>query len=470
MTTADAAFVDPLLDPIFMDPEMAALFTPRAFFQRMLDVEAALARAQAEAGVIPKAAAKPIAAACRADFYDLDAIGAAAADAGNVLIPMVKVLTAKVDGKAKGFVHWGATSQDIIDTATVLQIKDALALVELRLQRLADVLAAMARRHRRTPLVGRTWLQHALPTTLGLKAAGWLDAVLRHGERLAEVRGRALTLQFGGAAGTLASLGHEGLAVAERLGKHLGLEVAATPWHTGRDRVAEVATFGGLVAGTLGKIARDVSLMMQTELGEALEAAAPGRGGSSTMPHKRNPVASASILAVATMVPGLVATMLAAQVQEHERAAGTWSAEWRTLPDILKLTGGALRRAADLIGGLEIDAKRMRENLDSTGGLIMAEAVMMALGAKIGRGEAHHLLEAASHRALAERWHLREVLMADAGVRRHLDADALQRLFDPLAYLGSAEIFVDRVLAVYGLRPKPRKARKTNEKTNDKRQ
>ena len=425
----------------------------------MLDVEAALARAQADLGIIPKGAAAAIGAACRAERYDFRSIGAAAADAGNALIPMVKALTAEVDGKAKGFVHWGATSQDIIDTATVLQIKDALGLFDRRLQRLADVLAAMARRHRRTPLVGRTWLQQALPTTLGLKAAGWLDAVLRHGERLAEVRGRALTLQFGGAAGTLASLGDRGLAVAERLGKHLGLEVAATPWHTGRDRVAEVATFAGLVAGTLGKIARDVSLMMQTEVGEALEAAAPGRGGSSTMPHKRNPVASASILAVAAMVPGLVATMLTAQVQEHERAAGTWSAEWRTLPDILKLTGGALQRATDLIEGLEIDAKRMRDNLDATGGLIMAEAVMMALGTALGRGEAHHLLEEASRKAVAERRHLRDVLMADAAVRRHLDEGALQRLFDPLAYLGSAETFVDRVLAAYRRRPKRREAR-----------
>jgi 3-carboxy-cis,cis-muconate cycloisomerase len=458
MTTADA-FVDPLLDPIFMDADTSALFTPRAFLQRMLDVEAALSRVQAELGVIPKSAAKPIAAACRVDLYDFDAIGKAATDAGNLAIPMVKALTAAVDGKAKGFVHWGATSQDIIDTATVLQIKDALALFDQRLRRLSDVLAAMVKRHRRTPMVGRTWLQHALPTTFGLKAAGWLDVVLRHGERLDEVRGRALALQFGGASGTLASLGDKGVAVAEGLARHLGLTVAATPWHTGRDRVAEVATLGGLITGTLGKIARDVSLMMQTDVGEVFEAAASGRGGSSTMPHKRNPVACASILAVANMVPGLVATMLTAEVQEHERAAGTWSAEWRTLPDILRLTGGALLRTADLVEGLEIDAKRMRRNLDATNGLIMAEAVMMALGERIGRGEAHHLLEEASRKAIAERCHLREVLAADAHVTRHLDAGALKRLFDPLAYLGSAETFVDRALAAYRRRPKQRKPR-----------
>jgi 3-carboxy-cis,cis-muconate cycloisomerase len=459
MTTADAAFVDPLLDPIFMDAGTSALFTPRAFFQRMLDVEAALARAQAELGVIPKGAAKPIAAACRADLHDFDAIGKAATEAGNLAIPMVKALTAAVDGKAKGFVHWGATSQDIIDTATVLQIRDALALFDQRLRRLGDGLATMAKRHRRTPMVGRTWLQHALPTTLGLKAAGWLDAVLRHGERLDEVRRRAVALQFGGASGTLASLSDRGVAVAERLAHLLGLADVATPWHTARDRVAEVATLGGLIAGTLGKIARDVSLMMQTDVGEVFEAAASGRGGSSTMPHKRNPVACASILAAATMVPGLVATMLSAQVQEHERAAGTWSAEWPTLPEILKLTGGALLRTADLIDGLEIEAKRMRQNLDATGGLILTEAVMMSLGERIGRGEAHHLLEAASRKALAERRHLRDVLASDEHITRHLDEAALKRLFDPLAYLGSAEQFVDRTLAAYRRRPKQTKPR-----------
>jgi 3-carboxy-cis,cis-muconate cycloisomerase len=459
MTTADAAFVDPLLDPIFMDADMSALFTPRAFFQRMLDVEAALARAQADLGVIPKSVAKPIAAACRADLYDFNAIGTTATDAGNLAIPMVKALTAAVDGKAKGFVHWGATSQDIVDTATVLQIKDALALFDQRLRRLGDGLATMVKRHRRTPMVGRTWLQHALPTTFGLKAAGWLDVVLRHGERLDEVRRRAVALQFGGASGTLASLGEAGMAVAERLAKHLGLTVAATPWHTGRDRVAEVAALGGLITGTLGKIARDVSLMMQTDVGEVFEAAASGRGGSSTMPHKRNPVACASILAAATMVPGLVATMLTAQVQEHERAAGTWSAEWPTLPDILKLTGGALLRTADLIDGLEIDARRMRQNLDATGGLILAEAVMMTLGERIGRGEAHHLLETASRKAIAERRHLRDVLANDEHITRHLDEGTLKRLFDPLAYLGSAQQFVDRALAAYRRRPKQTKPR-----------
>jgi 3-carboxy-cis,cis-muconate cycloisomerase len=317
----------------------------------------------------------------------------------------------------------------------------------------------MVKHHRRTPMVARTWLQHALPTTFGLKAAGWLDVVLRHGERLDEVRRRAVALQFGGASGTLASLGDKGVAVAERLAQLLGLATVATPWHTGRDRVAEVATLGGLIAGTLGKIARDVSLMMQTDVGEGFEAAASGRGGSSTMPHKRNPVACASILAAATMVPGLVATMLSAQVQEHERAAGTWSAEWPTLPAILKLTGGALLRTADLIDGLEIDAKRMRQNLDATGGLILAEAVMMTLGEKIGRGEAHHLLEAASHKAIAERRHLRDVLASDEHITRHLDEAALKRLFDPLAYLGSAEQFVDRALAAYRRRPKQTKPR-----------
>ncbi len=449
MKTTLPAFPSPLADPLVADAAVAAILNEDARLQRLLDVEAALARAELAAAIVPADAAAAIAAACRADLYDKAALGLAAAEAGNLAIPLVKALTALVAGEGKRWVHWGATSQDIIDTATVLQVRDALVLFDTRLASLADGLAGLADRHRATPMAGRTWLQHALPITFGLKAAGWLDAVTRHRRRLAEIAPRVLVVQFGGAAGTLASLGDKGPAVARELAARLGLAVPDMPWHTARDRVAEVATFCGLVAGTLGKIARDVSLLMQTELAEASEPAAAGRGGSSTMPHKRNPVACAAILAAATAMPGLVATMLAAQVQEHERAAGPWSAEWRVLPEILLLTGGALLRTANLVAGLEIDAGRMRTNLEATQGLVMAEAATMALGKAIGRPQAHHIVETASRRSIAEGRRLEDVLAGDDQVTAHVDAGGLARLFEPQTYLGATQDFIDRVLAAH---------------------
>jgi 3-carboxy-cis,cis-muconate cycloisomerase len=441
-----------LTGPMSASADMLPVFSDRAAVQRMLDFEAALARAEAAHGVIPASAVAPIAACCKAARMDLPALAQAAASAGNLAIPLVKQLTAAVlreDAEAGKYVHWGATSQDAIDTGLVLQLCDALALIDADLAALADALAGLARNHRDTTMVGRTWMQHALPTSLGLKAAGCLDAVLRHRQRLEEVRGRALVLQFGGAAGTLASLGDRGLAVAATLAQELGLSLPDLPWHTQRDRMAEVATVLGLLTGTLGKMARDISLLMQTDVAEVAEPSAPGRGGSSTMPHKRNPVGCAAALTSAMRVPALVSTMLSGMVQEHERALGGWQAEWDTLPDIVLLTSGALRQMRDVAAGLQVDAARMRANLNLTHGLIMGEAVMLALGATIGRMAAHKLVEHASQQAAASGRHLRAVLGSDAEVGRHLSAGALDQLFDPANYRGEAGAFVDRVLDSY---------------------
>jgi 3-carboxy-cis,cis-muconate cycloisomerase len=443
-----------LTGPMFAGPDMLAVFSDQAAVRRMLDFEAALARAEAAHGVIPAAAAAPIAACCKVEQLDLPALSQAAAAAGNLAIPLVKQLTAAVlrdDAEAGKYVHWGATSQDAIDTGLVLQLRDALDLLDADIAALADALASLARAHRDTTMVGRTWMQHALPTSLGLKAAGCLDAVLRHQQRLKDVRGRALALQFGGAAGTLASLGGTGtgLAVAATLAQELGLALPDLPWHTHRDRVAEVATVLGLLTGTLGKMARDISLLMQTDVGEVAEPSAPGRGGSSTMPHKRNPVGCAAALTAAMRVPALVSTMLSGMVQEHERALGGWQAEWDSLPDIVLLASGALRQMRDVAAGLEVDAARMRANLELTHGLIMGEAVMLALGAAIGRMAAHKLVEQASKQAAASGRHLREVLGSDAEVGRHLSPEALDKLLDPANYRGEAGAFVDRVLATY---------------------
>ncbi|HEY8553039.1 MAG TPA: 3-carboxy-cis,cis-muconate cycloisomerase [Burkholderiales bacterium] len=438
-----------LLDPLFTTEAMRAVFSDHGRLQAMLDFEAALARAEAAVGVIPESAAAAIAAKCRAELYDVDVLAAAAATAGNLAIPLVKELTARVaqsDPRAARFVHWGATSQDVIDTGLVLQLRAACDLIEADVEALASAIARLARTHARTPLAARTLLQHALPTTFGLKLAGWLDALERDRARLRAARERILVLQFGGAAGTLAALGGHGLAVAAALARELGLACPALPWHTHRDRPAEAAAALGLLAGTLGKIGRDITLLMQTEVAEALEPSAPGRGGSSTLPHKRNPVGSLVAAAAALRVPQLVATMLVAMVQEHERAVGAWHAEWEVLPEICALTAGAAAQLRQAIEGLEIDPARMRANLEQTRGLIMAEAVTMALARTLGRDAAHRLVEAASRRAAAEGRHLRDVLAADAEAARHLTAADLDRLFDPSSYTGSAEQMVERVL------------------------
>lgn len=435
---------------MFGDAAMNALFSDRVRLQRMLDFEAALARAEAGIGIVPQAAIKLITRHCDARAFDLDAIGEAARMAGNPAIPMVKLLTAAVkadDAEAARWVHWGATSQDAIDTGLVLQLRDALGLIDDGCAALIEVLAKLADEHRGTLMAGRTWLQQAVPVTFGLKCAGWLDALLRERQRIAELRPRLLVLQFGGAAGTLASLGDRGVDVAQALAEELGLVLPATPWHTARDRIAEAGSVIGLLAGSLGKIARDLALMMQTEVAEAFEPAAEGKGGSSTMPHKRNPVGCSVVLANALRVPGLIATLFSALPQEHERGLGNWPAEWETLPEIFRLTAGSLAALTPTLAGLEVDTARLRENLDATRGLLYAERVTMALAEAMGKQAAHHRIEALSRRVVAERRHLRELLKEDTQLSLLLPATRLGELFDPANALGVANAFIDRVLA-----------------------
>ncbi len=446
MTTS----ISPLLAPMLSSAAMRGVCDDATFLQFMLDVEAALARAEAAAGVIPAAAAAPIAAACRADRFDMAALAEAATRAGNLAIPLVKALTAavaKADPDAARYVHWGATSQDIIDTATMLTLRAGIDALLSDLDRAVAGFADLARAHRHTATVARTWLQHALPMPFGLKLAGYTAALHRARARLLALRDTTLALQFGGAAGTLAAFGDHGLAVAEALARDLQLPLPDAPWHSHRDRIADVASALAILTGTCGKIARDVSLLMQTDVAEAFEPAGEGRGGSSTMPHKRNPVAAASALAAAAMAPSLAATIFAAQVQEHERSAGPWHAEWPTLPTLMLVASGALAAVADIAEGLEIDAARMRANLDATHGLVMAEAVTMALADKLGKADAHRLVEAASRKAAAGKRHLREVLAEDARVAAHLDAARLARLFDPSSYQGASQQLIDRLLA-----------------------
>jgi 3-carboxy-cis,cis-muconate cycloisomerase len=439
-----------LFDAYFTARNMRDVFSDKGRVQGMLDFEAALARAEASVGVIPQAAVMPIAAACRAELYDFEALGEAIAIAGNSAIPLVKALGKQIalsDAEAERHVHLGATSQDVMDTGLVLQLRDALALIETDLARLGAALARQATLHQDTPLAGRTWLQHATPVTLGMKIAGWLGAVSRSRQRLRELKPRLLSLQFGGASGTLAALGDKAWPVAQALASELHLALPEQPWHTQRDRLVEFASVLGLVAGSLGKLGRDVSLLMQTEAAEVFEPAAPGKGGSSTMPHKRNPVGAAVLIAAATRVPGLLATMFSAMPQEHERSLGLWHAEWETLPEICCLVSGALQQALLLAEGLEVDAMRMRRNLDLTRGLVLAEAVSIVLAQRLGRDAAHHLLEHCCKRAVAEQRHLRAVLGEEPSVTAELSADELDRLLDPAHYLGQAQRWVERAVA-----------------------
>ena len=438
-----------LFDPLFGSAAMYEVFSDFSRVQRMLDFEAALARAEASCGVIPSSAAEAIASKCNARLIDVSGLAAATALSLNPAIPLVKQLTALVEKEnhdAAQFVHWGAASQDANDTGLVLQMRQAFDLLQAGLNALCESLADLAQKYRSAPMAGRTLMQHASPTTFGMKVAGWFDAMSRHRARLAETRRRVLVLQFGGAVGTLAALREKGMKVAEALAKEIDLALPAIPWHTQRDRMAEVATTLGLCTGSIGKIARDISLHSQTEIGEISEPSAEGRGGSSAMPQKRNPVSAGIILAAATRVPGLVSTMLSAMVQEDERGLGNWQAEWETLPEIFRLTAGALHQLLTIVPHLEIDTKRMRQNLDATRGLIFAEAITITMAAHIGKPASLKLIEAASREVRESGKHLREVLASNSSVKKHLSVAELNRLFEPENYFGQAETFVDRVV------------------------
>ena len=424
---------------------MREIFSDEGLIGRYVEVEVALAAAEARVGVIPKDAAAAIKKLARADAIDVAKLKAETDLVGYPIVGVVHQL-AKQCGDAGRYVHWGATTQDIMDTATVLQIRAALELVEADLAAMDAALAALAKKHRGTVMAGRTHLQHALPVTFGYKAAVWRGMIVRHRQRLEEIKPRVLVGQFAGAAGTLASLGDKGLAVHDALMEELGLGRPATPWHVARDGVVETVSLLALIAGTLAKIATDVMLMMQTEVGEAFEPFVKGRGSSSTMPQKRNPIACEFIVALGKVVRQQAGLMLDAMSADHERATGPWQLEWVAIPEAFIATGGALRQARFLVEGLIVDAGRMRRNLDLTGGLIVAEAVMMALARHTGRGEAHDIVYGACRAALDKGTTLLEELERNSDVTRHFDKKRLAELTDPVNYLGSAEAMVDRAL------------------------
>jgi 3-carboxy-cis,cis-muconate cycloisomerase len=416
-----------------------------AWLQAMLDAEAALARAEARAGLIPGDHAEAIARACTAAGFDLAAIGRQAADTANPVAPLVRALTASVEGAAAGDVHRGATSQDILDTAAMLVAGRALHPLLEDLSGAADAAAELARIHRDTPMAGRTLLQQALPTTFGVKAAGWTAGLDEATTRLRAVADGRLAVQLGGGAGTLASLGEDGIRVLALFAEELGLHEPVLPWHTARGRIADLAGALGEAAGAAGKPALDVVLLAQTEVAEVREGT-PGRGGSSTLPHKRNPVAAVSAVACANQAPGLVATLLAGMLQEHERAAGGWQSEWLPLSRLFEATGSVAAWIRDCLEHLEVDPVRMRTNLDATNGLLLAERITTALARDLGRGPAHELVERASADTVSGDRPFADLLAATPEIASRLSPEQLGELLDPATYLGSAGAFVDRTL------------------------
>jgi 3-carboxy-cis,cis-muconate cycloisomerase len=435
---------------IFSTAAMRRIFSDENRVQKYLDFEAALARAQGRLGIIPAEAADEICRHCDAAEIDFAKLKVQTERIGYPVLPVVQQLVALCRDGLGEWCHWGATTQDITDTATVLQIREALTLIEADLDAISGALAGLAKKYRDTPMAGRSNLQQAVPITFGYKMATVLTGFERHKQRLAELRPRVLVGEFGGAAGTLSSLGGRGLETQAELMKELRLGQPAIAWHTVRDTIAEVGCFLGLVTGSCGKLAFDIKLMMQTEVEELFEPFHEGRGSSSTMPQKRNPISSVYITALTSVVRQQVAALLDAMVEDHERATGPWEIEWLVLPEIFCFTAGALAQTEFVLTGLQVDAKKMRANLDLTKGLIVSEAVMMGLGPSLGRQYAHDLVYDICRQVVATGRPLLDLLAENAEVTKYLDRAALAKLCDPANYLGEAGPMVDRVLALRG--------------------
>ena len=437
---------------LFYQADITQIFSDESMVNYMLQAEAALAQAQAKLGIIPTEAAEHIVDVANqsvTEVIDFAALASAAGLAGNIAIPLVKQFTVavkKVDEDASRYVHWGATSQDIIDTACILQCRAALNLIETQLFKAIQATQKLTEQYRDQVMIGRTWLQQGLPLTFGHKTARWLSSLQRDLNRVQTLKASAFTAQLGGAVGTLASLLDQGSAVVEAFAQELDLNVPDCTWHGERDRMVEIAHVLATLTGNLGKMARDWSLMMQTEIAEVFEPSGAERGGSSTMPHKRNPVAAASILAAANRVPALMSSIYQSLVQEHERSLGAWHAEWLALPEIFQLCAGSLARAIEVFEGLEVQVDNMHRNLECTQGLIMAEALMMALAPKLGRLNAHHVVEAACRQAVADKRHLLDVVQHNTEITAIFDAQQLQDIFNPQHYLGNTQQQIDAVL------------------------
>ncbi|NML85113.1 adenylosuccinate lyase family protein [Polaromonas sp.] len=432
---------------MFSDAKMRHVWSDENRTAKYLDIERALAKVQGELGLIPQEAADEIVKHCNIEQIDWIALKVKTEQIGYPIIAVINQINAQCKDHLGEYCHWGATTQDITDTAAVLQIREGLALVEEDLKDISASLAKLAREHRNTPIIGRSNLQQATPITFGYKMASILAGIERHRERLDQLKARVLVGEFGGASGTLSSLETGAMATQAGLMKELGLGQPLISWHTVRDNFAEVGAFLGLVGGSLGKIAMDVKLLMQTEVAEVFEPFAPGRGSSSTMPQKRNPVSCLYIHANISVVRQLAASLMDAMVADHERSTGPWEIEWVAMPEIFCLMSGALKQTRFILSGLQVDAAQMRRNIDMTHGLVMSEAVMMGLGPYMGRAYAHDLVYDICRDALKQKRPLIDLLVEHPEINKHVTREQLASFCDPLNNLGQAGVMVDRVLA-----------------------
>ncbi|HNY46437.1 MAG TPA: adenylosuccinate lyase family protein [Casimicrobium sp.] len=432
---------------IFSDAKMRAVWSDENRTAKYLDIERALAKVQGELGIIPKEAADEIVKNCDINKIDWEKLKAKTEQIGYPIIAVVNQINALTRDRLGEYCHWGATTQDITDTATVMQIREGLALIESDLAEISNSLAGLSKKYRDTPVIGRSNLQQAIPVTFGFKTASILAGIERHRERLQQLKPRVLVGEFGGACGTLASIEKGAMETQAGLMRELGLGCPLIAWHTVRDNIAEVGAFLGLVGGSLGKIAMDVKLMMQTEVGEVFEPFAQGRGSSSTMPQKRNPISCLYIHANISVVRQHAAALMDAMVADHERSTGPWEIEWVSLPEIFCLLSGALKQTKFVLAGLEVDTAKMRANIDMTHGLVMSEAVMMGLGPYIGREYAHDLVYDLCREAVKQSRPLVDILAEHPEINAHVSRAQLEAFCDPANYLGQAGVMIDQVLA-----------------------
>jgi 3-carboxy-cis,cis-muconate cycloisomerase len=439
-----------MFDNLFSAPQIEALLSDEALIEAMLRFESALAATQADLGIVPQKAASVIGNCCSVQFFDVNDLLRSAERDGNPAIPLVKAIgkqVAAMDPDATKYVHMGATSQDVIDTGLMLCTKRALELVIADLAGIEERLINLVERQRRTFLPGRTLLQHARPISFGLKAAGWLDGIARCRRMLQQDAATSLAVQFGGAVGSLAASGPKGLEILDALARKLDLPTPEVPWHTQRDRIGRLGMDLALAGTALAKMAQDVVLLMQTEVAELAEDLGSGGGGSSTLPHKQNPIAPTKILANAKRIPALAAALLTSMVHEHERSAGGWHAEWVVFPEIVRAVGGSAAHALELVSGLQIHPDRMRANIDLTNGLIFAENISIELAKSLGKSAAHGLVTRTSQKARQSGLHLRKVLEDDPTVKNLLDSDGFDRLFSPEHGEELTDELINRVIA-----------------------
>jgi len=438
-----------LYETIFYSEKVNQVFSNASTIGLMLRFESALAAAQARHGIIPEKSATIIKRNCKLEKINPEQLIEEAGLSGNLNIPLVKQLTSiikKENEEAAKYVHFGATSQDVIDTALMMQLRDATKMIAGDLNQLIRQLIFLTKEHRNTIMAGRSFMQQARPISFGFKAAGWLDPLLRSKQAMQVLLKEVFVLQLGGAVGTLSSMGKKGLQVSETMGAALKLNVPAKSWHAQRDRLALIASVMGILTENIGKIGKDISLMAQTEIGELKEPYKKGKGGSSAMPHKQNPVGCISILSNAARVPALVSIIFSSMVQDHERATGLWHAEWQTMADIMQLTAGTVVKAVEITDGLRVNRKQMLINLEITKGLIYAENISMALAPLIGKAEAHELVEQLSRESQSKNKHLKEICIHDPIISNHLKKSQIEKCFDPALSTGICNAFIDMVL------------------------